>query len=74
VNLRAALRRVAGVVFPWPPKHERRAAIAQAARRKEHARAAARRAQAVERQITRMSEENHLAEAIAMQIRGGRRR
>ena len=74
MNLREALRRAAGVIFPWPPKHERQAAIAQAARSKEHAREAARKAQAVERQITRMAAENHLAEAIAMQIRGGRRR
>jgi hypothetical protein len=56
------------MVFPWPPRHERKAAIAQAARNKDRAQAAAAKARSVEAQIVRMTEENHLAAGIAAQI------
>lgn len=71
--LRETLRKAAAMVFPWPPKRERRAAIDAAARSKERAQAAASRAQAVERQIARMVAENHIAAGIAAQIRGERK-
>jgi hypothetical protein len=71
-TLKRAARKAAALIFPWPSKHEREAAIAAAAHSRRRAQAAARRAQAVERQIQRMAADNHFGELIARQLRGER--
>jgi len=60
------------MLIPWTPRHERREAIASAAREKDEARARAAHATQIEQQILRMAEENHFAATIATQILRGR--
>jgi hypothetical protein len=52
------------MIFPWPARSERREAIAAAAAEKERSRKGAARASALQRDIQRMTEVNHFAEAI----------
>lgn len=66
--MREALRKVAAVIFPWPAKHEREAAIRAARREKEHSQAGAREASAVEAQLLALASQNHFAQRIAEQI------
>lgn len=67
---RAAVRRVTGMLFPWPAKHEREAAIAAARAQKKQSRAGAVHAAVIERQIEQAREENNFARAIAAALRG----
>lgn len=71
--MRRLLGRVMGVLFPWPSRHQRQEAVSDARREKERSRSSAAHAAAVERDITRMAEANHFAQAIAEQIIRGRR-
>lgn len=73
-TLKEVLRRAAAMIFPWPSKDDRHAAVASARREKEHSRAAAARAKVIEGQIQRMAEENHFAAKIAGQIARGDQR
>lgn len=70
---RAILEKVAAMIFPWPARHERHAAITAARREREYSEAAAGRAQEIEQAIRRMAEENHFAARIAEQIIRGAR-
>lgn len=70
-GLRDALRKVAAVVFPWPAKHERRAAIDAARTERERSEAAARRAGALQGQLRKIAADNHFSEAIVQQILRG---
>jgi hypothetical protein len=54
-----------GVIFPWPSRLERQAAVADARREKERSRSAAVHAAAIEQDITRLAAVNHFADAIA---------
>jgi len=56
------------MVFPWPSKHERREAVADARRQKEVSEEGARHAEAIQQQLRRMADENHFAQRIAEQI------
>ena len=55
-------------MFPWPAKHERRAAIAAARAEKERSREQAAQSRVVRQEITRLARVNHYAEAIEDQI------
>lgn len=55
-------------LFPWTPRHMRKAAIARARTEKETSRAGAAEAAQVEAAIERMAERNGFAQAIARQI------
>jgi hypothetical protein len=61
-------RQVIAAIFPWAPKHERRAAIAAAAGEKETSRAAAEHSREVQGQLARLARENHYALTITDQI------
>lgn len=65
---RRMLRKVSAVIFPWPAKHEREAAIAKARRSRQHSEAETRRAKGIERQLKAMASQNHFAQAIRDQI------
>ena len=67
-RLRAALRRTAHLLLPWPARHERKAAIGAARARKERSQAGAARARVITRDIERMAAENHFAQAITEDI------
>ena len=54
--------------FPWPDRHVRHAAIAEARKQKERSQDGAARAEALRRQIEALREQNHFASAIADQI------
>ncbi len=71
--LKGALVKMAAAVFPWAPRHERRAAIAEAAAEKARSQAGAEYARVVETQIRRLAAANHYAEAIAEGIIQGHR-
>lgn len=58
-------------MFPWPAKHERRAAIAAARAEKERSRATAAESAKVRQQLARLAKENHYSEAIQNQIMRG---
>lgn len=66
--LKGALVKVAAAIFPWAPRHERRAAIAEASREKERSQAGAEYAEVVKSQIQRLAAANHFASAIADDI------
>lgn len=68
--LREVLSKMAAAIFPWVPRHERRAAIAAAAADREHAEAEAKHAKVVARQLRQMTE-NGYAQDIAQQILRG---
>ncbi len=70
--LRAVARKVAGVLFPWQPKHEREAAIAAAREGRERSQASAAQAAVIGRQIEASREENNFARAVAAAFRGDR--
>lgn len=72
-RLTRAARKLEAMIFPWPAKHEREAAIARARHDKEQAQAQANQAGAVSKQIRRMADENHFAQRIADQIMRGYR-
>lgn len=55
-------------LLPWPPRHERKAAINRAREQKQHSRAAAGHAASVAESIRRMQAENHFAYKIAEEI------
>ena len=67
--LRETLRKAARRVFPWPSRHERKAAIRAARGSREHSQAQASQARGIERQILRIADDDHLAAAIVDQIR-----
>lgn len=73
-RLRGALAKMAAAIFPWAPRHERRAAIAAAAQEKERSRDSAEQAKVVESQIQRLAAANHYAATIAEGIIQGHRR
>lgn len=52
------------MIFPWPARSERREAIAAATAEKERSQRGAARASDLRRDIERMTEVNHFAEAI----------
>ena len=56
------------MLLPWPPRHERREAIASAEREKEQSRTRAAHAATVEQALHRMAAENHFAASIAEQL------
>ncbi len=58
------------MLLPWPPRHERRAAIEQAREEKIRSQAAAAHAAVIEADIERAREENSFALAIARAFRG----
>lgn len=60
--------RVMGLLFPWPSRRHRKAAIADATAQAERSRLQAGRAAAVERSIAEMAARNGFAAAIAEQI------
>jgi hypothetical protein len=60
------------MVFPWPSRQSRQAAITAARHEKERSRTSARHAAAIQRDIERIREENHFAARIADQIMRGR--
>jgi hypothetical protein len=62
------LRRLQSVLFPWPRRDERQAAINQARRDRERSRRDAEHAARVETQIRSMVAQNHFAAAITEQI------
>jgi hypothetical protein len=65
---RRVFRRLMTVLRPWPPAHERRAAIQRATREKERSQAGARHAATLEAQLRQMAADNHFAELITRQI------
>jgi hypothetical protein len=67
---RKAFRRLAGMIFPWPGSHERKAAVTAAQREKEHSQACAEAAADIGQQIRHLARENHFAETITAQIIG----
>jgi hypothetical protein len=71
-RLRKAARMATGAIFPWPPPHERQAAIATAAGERRRSQAGAEHASTVEQQIRAMLAENHIYEHLVREMRGGR--
>ena len=65
------LRKVAGVVLPWPGRDERAAAVTSAQMERERSQEAARKASDLEKQIRKMTHDNHFAAMIAQQILRG---
>ena len=61
------------MIFPWPSREQRRAAISHARDQKERSRVSAGHAAVIERDIERMAERNHFASIIAEQILRDRR-
>jgi hypothetical protein len=57
-----------GAMFPWPSRHQRKAAITQARSDRHAAEARAADAATLEAQIRRIAAENHFADTIARQI------
>lgn len=75
MTCRGWFHRIAGALFPWPTRPERRERIEKA--RAERARSARERAHA--ERLGRQLEDlvygrNHIADAIARQVRGGHRK
>jgi len=66
--VRQLLGRVASLIFPWPSREQRQAAISDARDQKERSRVSAGHATAIERDIERLAERNHFAVLIAEQI------
>jgi len=64
------LRKVAGMLRTWPPKHERQAAIAAARRERERSEAGVPEARRVAQDLRRLST-NHYANDIVRQILRG---
>ena len=58
------------MLFPWPSKAEREAAIGAARAEKVRSQAAAAHAAVIERDITRAREENNFARIISAAFRG----
>ncbi len=67
-RLRAWLRRLPSMAFPWPGKTSRHAAIAAARAEKDRSRAGAARAEVLTRQIEAMRQQNHFSTLIVDQI------
>lgn len=65
--------KAARLLLPWPARHERRQAVADAEQEKHRSQAGAAHAADVERDIRRMAAENHFAEVIAASLRQGHR-
>lgn len=72
--LKGVLATVAAAIFPWAPRHERRAAIAAATQEKERSREDKAHARDVEEQIRRLARANHFAAAISDDIIRGHHR
>jgi hypothetical protein len=64
------LRRITDTLRPWPSKHDRRATVDAAKRRREDAEAEAAEAWQVAQDLRRYTT-NHYAQDIAQQILGG---
>lgn len=60
--------RLMSMIFPWPARAQRLAAISHARDQKERSRQGASHAAAIERDIERIRQENHFAARIAEQI------
>ena len=69
MNLR---RRIMQKILPWTPRAERRQAIAQARRDRIAAERRTRQARQAEARLRAAVSDNHIARAIAEQIRGER--
>jgi hypothetical protein len=66
--VRRLLGRVTSLIFPWPSREQRRAAISHARDQKERSRVSASHATAIEQDIELMAQRNHFASIIAEQI------
>jgi hypothetical protein len=67
------LRKVAAVILPWPGRDERAVAITSAQMERKRSQEAARKASDLEKQIRKMTHDNHFAAMIAQQILKGMR-
>lgn len=75
MNALAAVRRAVEALMPWPPRHQRKAAIRRARAEKERSRRSAAEAEAVREDIQALAARNHFAASLTAQIvqRHGRR-
>lgn len=67
-TVQGILGRLARMLFPWPRRHVRHAAIAAAREQKERSQRGAADAHAITAQIERLAAENHFAARIAEQL------
>ena len=73
MSSREAVRRLLAAVLPWPHRKDRKAAVEAARRQAAESRRRAARARTIAAELTQMAADNHFADAIARQIREGRR-
>ncbi len=71
--MRRRLGRLMAMIFPWPARHQRQAAVAAAAAEKDRSRSSAARAAVIQQDIERMAAVNHFAERIRASLIQGHR-